>query len=355
MNSLTSKDLDALLDRQKEAWVGGARPRPEDLLTGSSFPNDSEVLLDLLYNEIVVREELGESPAPEEYVRRYPHLTEDIKLHFEVHAALHADLLSDTRRVRDAEWEGDPALGSPDGGPTLRDYEIIAPLGRGGMGVVYKARHRRLNRLVALKMFQPGRVPSPRELDRFQTEAEAIARLQHPNIVQIFEVGQSNGYPFLALELAEGDTLARKLQNLPFAPKEAATLVKTLALAVQHAHSRQIVHRDLKPANVLFSGDGTPKITDFGLAKMLEESDDSPRDATRTGEPMGTPRYMAPEQAAGRPDLIGPATDVYALGTLLYECLTGQVPFVSASVMATMGFASQVDCRPQSKGLTSIE
>jgi tetratricopeptide (TPR) repeat protein/tRNA A-37 threonylcarbamoyl transferase component Bud32 len=328
--------VDALLDRQKDAWTGGDRPRVEDLLADSSLSGEPEAFLDLLYNEIVLREELGEAPGLDEYVARYPQLADDLRLHFEVHAALHADLMIQTRRVEEAGTVEDEDSPLPDAGPALRDYEVLGRLGQGGMAVVYRARHRGLNRQVALKMFQPGRVPTARERDRFQTEAEAIARLQHPNIVQIFEVGQSQGLPFLALELAEGGTLARKLQNLPYAPKAAAELVRTLARAVQHAHENQIIHRDLKPANVLFARDGTPKITDFGLAKILEGDGDSPRDATRTGEPMGTPRYMAPEQAAGRPDQVGPATDVYALGTLLYECLTGQVPFVAPGVLATM-------------------
>src|SRR5262249_6832406 len=158
-------------------------------------------------------------------------------------------------------------------------------------------------------------------------------------IVQIFEIGERDQLPFLALELVEGGTLADRLQRFSFAPRAAAELIETLARAVHHAHEHGIIHRDLKPANVLFTAPlttdgrhsplsaGTPKLTDFGLAKVLEEGRDGPRDATRTGEPIGTPRYMSPEQAAGQNDRIGPTTDVYALGTLLYECLTGQVPF----------------------------
>jgi serine/threonine protein kinase/lipoprotein NlpI len=337
MRNLSANDLDALLDRQKAAWIAGERPRVEDLLTGSSFPNQPEAFLDLLYNEIVLREELGECPSVDEYVENYPQLADDLQLHFEIHAALQKDdLLNDTRLVRPDDAEGALDSTAMNAMATLRDYDVLAPLGRGGMGVVYRARHRRLNRPVALKMFQPGRLPSPRELDRFHVEAQAIARLQHPNIVQIFEVGQSRGLPFLALELAEGGTLAERLRDLPFKPIAAAELVRSLAGAIHHAHEQRIIHRDLKPANVLFAKDGTPKITDFGLAKMLEEPADGPHDATRTGEPMGTPRYMSPEQAAGRPDQIGPSTDVYALGTLLYECLTGQVPFMAASVVTTM-------------------
>jgi tetratricopeptide (TPR) repeat protein/tRNA A-37 threonylcarbamoyl transferase component Bud32 len=336
MRELASRDLDSLLDRQKQAWAAGQRPSVEELLAGLGLQHDADAFLDLLYNEVVLREEQGEHPAAEEYALRYPHLQDELRLHFEVHAALHEQLLGDTRRLQDAESVVELQVGAEEAGPTLPDYEIVGQLGLGGMGVVYKARHRRLRRLVALKMFQPGRIPSPRELVRFHTEAEAIARLQHPNIVQIFEVGQCEGLPYLALELAAGGTLARRLQDLPLAPRAAAELVETLARAIEHAHAQQIVHRDLKPANVLFAADGTPKITDFGLAKMLEEGADGERDATRTGEPIGTPRYMAPEQAAGCPDRIGPATDVYALGTILYECLTGRAPFVAPSAVATM-------------------
>ena len=328
--------LDSVLDRQSGSWLAGSRPSVEDLIDGSPLRNDPEAQLDLIYNEIVLREELGEEPSAEEYVRRYPNLREDLELHFEVHSAMADAVLGETHRLGGGITLTD-ADAAPDGAlPQPPDYELIHLLGRGGMGVVYKARHRRLRRHVAVKMFEPGRVPSPREVLRFRAEAEAIARLQHPNIVQIFEVGEWNKLPFLSLELAEGGTLAQRLQRFPFAPPAAAALVETLARAVHHAHGQHIVHRDLKPANVLFAADGTPKLTDFGLAKVLEGDADSPRDATRTGDPIGTPRYMSPEQAAGRHDAVGPATDVYGLGTLLYECLTGQVPFVASSVVETL-------------------
>ena len=330
------QNLDAILDRQKKAWLEGSRPAIDLLLRDSSLPNDSEILLDLIYNEIFLREELGECPAPADYVQRYPHLQKELDVHFEIHHALRENLLVETNRVHNPSSIAEDDSISWELGPKLTNYQILCELGRGGMGVVYKARHHRLKRLVALKMFQPGRLPSPRELARFCSEAETVARLQHPNIVQIFEVGQENGMPFLALELAEDGTLAQKLQELPFTPRASAQLLDTLAGAIHHAHEQHIIHRDLKPANVLFAGNGTPKITDFGLAKTLVEDADSPCDPTRSGEPIGTPRYMAPEQAAGQARQIGPATDVYALGNLLYECLTGQVPFVSASVVETM-------------------
>jgi tRNA A-37 threonylcarbamoyl transferase component Bud32/uncharacterized protein (DUF433 family) len=200
-------------------------------------------------------------------------------------------------------------------------YEVLSELGRGGMGVVYKARHVRLNRVVALKMILAGEHAGEEARSRFQTEAEAVARLQHPGIVQVFEVGEHDGHSFLALEFVEGGSLASRLSEEPWPPKEAAALVEKLARAVQAAHDKGIVHRDLKPENVLLTADGEPKVTDFGLAKKLEADG-----KTQTGAVMGTPSYMAPEQAAGRKD-IGPAADVYALGGVLYRLLVGRPAF----------------------------
>jgi tRNA A-37 threonylcarbamoyl transferase component Bud32 len=336
MNSVAQNMMDAALDQQKRAWISGRRPSVNDFLSDSSLPSEPDVLLDLIYNEIVVREELGEEPSIDEYIERYPHLNDDLRLHFEVHRAVQQDLLLNTQRLSEEESVPDLKSITAEIGPELKNYQILGELGQGGMGVVYKARHRKLKRLVALKMFHPGRRPKPRELTRFRSESEAIARLQHPNIVQIFEVGEDRGLPFLALELVEKGTLQQKLQDLPFVPRAAAELIETLARAIEHAHTNNVIHRDIKPANVLFANDGTPKITDFGLAKLLETDPDDPQDATRSGEPIGTPRYMSPEQTGMKSASIGPTTDIYALGTLLYECLTGQVPFVSSSVIETM-------------------
>ncbi len=328
--------LDPLLDRQSRSWLAGNRPSIEELLDPSPLCGDAEARLDLIYNEIVLREELGEVPAEAEYVRRYPSMGSEIALHFEIHGAIREPLLEETARLCEDETLSDAVPLPAQTLPELPDYEGLELLDRGGMGVVYRARHRRLRRRVALKMFETGRRPSPREILRFRTEAEAIARLQHPNIVQIFEVGEWNSLPFLALELAERGNLAQRLQQLPYAPRAAAELIETLARAVHHSHEHGIVHRDLKPANILFTSDGTPKLTDFGLAKVLRDDAGTSRDATRSGEAIGTPRYMSPEQAVGRLDLIGPASDVYGLGTLLYECTTGRVPFVAASVVETL-------------------
>jgi tRNA A-37 threonylcarbamoyl transferase component Bud32 len=211
-------------------------------------------------------------------------------------------------------------------------YEILSELGRGGMGVVYKARHLKLDRVVALKMILAGAHAGAQELARFRTEAEAVARLHHPNIVQIYEIGEEGGKPFLSLEYVEGGSLERKLNGTPLPPRAAAELVEKLARAVAAAHERGVIHRDLKPGNVLLAADGTPKVTDFGLAKKLDDL----AGATQSGAILGTPSYMAPEQAGGRSKEIGPAADVYALGAILYECLTGRPPFKAATALETI-------------------
>ena len=190
------------------------------------------------------------------------------------------------------------------------------------MGVVYKARQTGLNRLVALKMIIGGSQARDDHLARFRIEAEAVAQLRHPNIVQIYDIGEVDGMPFVSLELLEGGDLDDRLAGTPQPGMAAAELMATLARAVHAAHQARIVHRDLKPANVLLTADGVPKITDFGLAKRLESDDHQ----TQTGDIMGTPSYMAPEQALGRTKDVGPAADIYALGAILYECLDRPSP-----------------------------
>ena len=247
------------------------------------------------------------------------------------------------------------------------DYEILTEVGRGGMGVVYKARHRGLHRLAALKMVLAGEFASPAQEVRFRLEAELAARVQHPNIVQVYEIGTYQGRPFLALEWVEGGSLANRLDGKPWPPGEAASLLETLARAIHAAHVEGVVHRDLKPANILLAnprgtallsrpgglsdGSGEPshkelsdsshatrpadwtcKITDFGLARPIEGG----VTVTQSGFLVGTPGYMAPEQAGGTRALVGPATDIYALGVVLYQLLTGQLPFQGDSTLEVL-------------------
>jgi serine/threonine-protein kinase len=215
--------------------------------------------------------------------------------------------------------------------PEIPGYEFEAILGRGGMGVVFKARHLKLKRLVAVKMLLAGAHAGSEELARFRREAEAVAALRHPNIVQIHDAGEITGRPYFTMEFVEGGSLAPILPGQRQPPRHAAELVATLAAAVQFAHKSGFLHRDLKPGNVLLTAEGTPKITDFGLARSLHERPE----LTRTGIPLGTPSYMAPEQAQGKLSEIGPAVDVYALGAVLYEMLTGRPPFVGQSAVET--------------------
>jgi serine/threonine-protein kinase len=207
--------------------------------------------------------------------------------------------------------------------PRIPGYEVEAVLGRGGMGIVYKARDLRLHRLVALKMLLAGAYAGSAERERFVREAEAVAALRHANIVQVHGAGDHDGRPYFTMEYLEGGSLAQMLSGTPQPPRQAATLLATLAEAVQVAHQGGIVHRDLKPANILLTADGTPKIADFGLARHF----DGDQTLTLSGARVGTPSYMAPEQAIGKAHSIGPATDIYALGALLYEMLTGRPPF----------------------------
>lgn len=208
-------------------------------------------------------------------------------------------------------------------------YEVLEELGRGGMGIVYRARQLSLNRIVAVKMLL-GRSEST-QIDRFRVEAEAIGQLQHANIIQIFEIGEVDGSPYYTLEFCPNGSLAHRLNGKAIDNREAAELIRDIAIAMESAHQAGIVHRDLKPANVLMAADGRPKVSDFGIAKT--EGGDS---HTQTGAIIGTPSYMAPEQAGGLAKSVGPTADVYALGAILYECLTGRAPFVGQNPLETI-------------------
>lgn len=231
-----------------------------------------------------------------------------------------------------------PALsghsGAAFGLPSIPGYSILSELGRGGMGIVYKALELRLNRLVALKMILSGPLAGQPELARMRKEAEALARLRHPNVVQIYQVSEHESRPYLALEFCEGGSLADRLRRTPLPPRQAAHLLEPLARAVHAAHDCGILHRDLKPPNVLLTKEGVPKLTDFGLAKRLDGEQDGsvPGVHTPSGVVIGTPGYMAPEQAKGKAREAAPAIDIYGLGAILYELLTGRPPFIGETV-----------------------
>lgn len=314
----TQQRLDQACNAFEQAWLAGQQPRIEEFV-----PEDADLeLRSALLRELVLvdchyRAKAGEALANADYQLRFPELEMAQSTNF------------DSRP--DNQLSHEPAS-LPAG------YELVDELGRGGMGVVYLARQVRLDRLVALKMISRGSHAGPQERLRFQLEAEAVAALQHPHIVQLHEVGEVHGSPYLVLEYIAGGTLAEQIRGKPFSCAEAARIVSALARAVDYAHRRGVLHRDLKPANVLVGSDGVPRITDFGLAKRLHG--ELPRDAaagkTRTGEVLGTPSYMSPEQATGRTREIGPASDVYALGAILYEAITGSPPFKAETAVATL-------------------
>jgi tRNA A-37 threonylcarbamoyl transferase component Bud32 len=244
----------------------------------------------------------------------------------------------------------DYPVSTPAGQEIVPGYEILRELGRGGMGVVYKARQMSLQRVVALKMILTGAHARTRDLDRFRSEAQAVARLHHPNIVEIYEFGEHHDLPYYSLEFVEGGSLSRKIRGTPLLPLDAARLTEELARAIHYCHQRGILHRDLKPSNILLTADGIAKIGDFGLAKLIEGD----AGLTKSGMVMGTPSYMAPEQTQGRSRDIGPHTDTYALGAILYEMLTGRPPFKGDSVLETMEQVGSQEPVPPSRWHSSV-
>jgi serine/threonine protein kinase len=353
LSTAALRRVDDLCMRFEDLWRAGQRPRLEEFLSGTQEPEErAELLRELLQLERHYRQSLGEPLDGREYERRFP---EDIDLIRAVLAegktvapAVDPDATGPEAAAPAADTDGErvePRF------PSVPGYEILAELGRGGMGIVYQARHTALKRLVALKMILTGNYASREQLDRFQREAEALARLHHPNIIRIYEVSEVNGSPFFSLEFVEGGSLARHLGGTPQPPRHAAEFVAILARAMHAAHESGVIHRDLKPANILLGhkspaspatatwelseatlGSFEPKISDFGLAKQL----DSEADHTHTGAVLGTPSYMAPEQAEGRTKEVGPAADVYALAAILYELLTGRPPFKGANYRDTI-------------------
>lgn len=360
LDSIPTPSLDKLLADLRERYEQGDSARIEEYLARHpSLREQRELVIDLVYNEILLRVKGGETPALPEYQQRFPEFATELGRQFEVDELLKeiASQQSTAALARDESHRSRDSIRKATGSPAVPGYDVMEPLGRGGMGTVYKARQQKLNRLVALKTLRSGADASDQEVARFRTEAAVIARFQHPHIVQIFEVGEADGCLFLALELVEGGTLAGQLDGTPWPATRAAELIEALARAMDYSHSHGVIHRDLKPANVLLSAIGDrpsasesheimaegrlpnaerrtpiPKITDFGLAKELGNESGQ----TQTGAFMGTPSYAAPEQAWGQNRSITAQTDVYALGVILYELIVGRTPFRGMTVLETL-------------------
>jgi predicted Ser/Thr protein kinase len=280
----------------------------------------------------------GQAPDVEDVARRHPDLGDELRTLWA--AAQFADAFArpSPAPLPATQTANDPGPALPAGAlpRTFGDYELLEELGRGGMGIVYRARQRSLQRTVALKMIRAGEQAHPNDLARFQAEARAAAQLDHPHIVPVYDSGAHDGQAFFSMRLVEGQTLAALLARGPLQPFEAARHLATIARAVHHAHQKNILHRDLKPSNILLDRDGQPHITDFGLAKRVRTPGEAGSALTQSGALVGTPAYMAPEQVSPNWGTPGPATDVYALGVILYECLTGRPPFQAASPVDTL-------------------
>jgi hypothetical protein len=357
------------VERFAAAWQRGERP---DL--AAHLPEGEgrwTVLLQLIHIDLEHRLKAGEQARIESYLERFPELNADRPALLELIAAEYelrrrtepglsvgeylqrfpqpgaalAPLLAAFGSGPSCPTVDSPAPPAPALDlaplPLVPGYEILDEVGRGGMGMVYRARQVALNRLVALKLMRDGAHATAEERARFKREAEAVARLQHPHVVQIFEVGEAEGVPFFAMEFCSGGSLDKRLGGRPLPPRDAAALVEAMARAVHAVHLARVVHRDLKPANILFGADGRLKVTDFGLAKKLDEAGQ-----TQTGAVLGTPAYMAPEQAGGQGKEVGPATDVWALGALLYEALTGRAPFQGATIVEVLERVRTLDPVP---------
>jgi len=328
---------DSAADDVRRAVLAGRRDVVEEMLAKlPAAAADVEQALDLVYAEIAAREEAGESPVLFEYTTRFPDWAERIKRLFEVHEAFReTEVMGETDvSPTDSTFPGIEVAESVSAAQlplndsrTVGQYELLEEIGSGATGIVFRAQQAGLSRMVAVKILRPFGTDDARE--RFRAEAELTAQLQHPSIVQVHEVGTDAGCDFMSMELLDGGSLAATLGQTAYTPLAAADLVHILAAAVSAAHEQGIVHRDLKPGNILMANDGSPRISDFGLARHLSEA--AVRH-TRTGAILGTPGYMAPEQAHGSLHA-GSSADIYSLGAILYELLTGRPPYHGTSVV----------------------
>ncbi|MEZ6051559.1 MAG: serine/threonine-protein kinase [Planctomycetaceae bacterium] len=329
---------------------------------------DSDALIADLLQQLLEQARSGKEVDIRATCRIYPELELEIR---ELWATVMVaeDLASSPENfassaLASAPRDRGPTLGSLTQPRTVGDFELLAELGRGGMGIVYRAHQLSLNRPVAIKMILRGELASPADLARFRAEAEAVARLEHPHIVRVYDVGELDGQPYFSMQYVEGVTLAQKLMNGPLTPRDAANILAPICRAIAHAHRQGVLHRDLKPSNVLIDQEGRPYVTDFGLAKRVTPAEPSASIApkgssnreqnvpasisglTQSGAILGTPGYMAPEQAVGFRGEVRPTTDVYSLGAILYAMLTGRAPFQSASPVDTVLMVLEQDPPP---------
>ena len=393
--SLNGVDLEERLIAFELAWKSGMPPDIDGFVSPSSITNDSNTLdtrfqellelipLDLEYRwrapSSRLRGAFPPRPRLEDYLSRYPELIAAAGIPTELVGAEYrtrwiwgdrpkpveylarfpcqAERLTDEFSKIDDEITREYSCDEPDSNtqsqaahrfskeedlsrvPEIDGLEILGELGRGAMGIVYKAYDPKLGRIVALKTMAEGQFASEDQIERFRAEAQAIARLRHPNIIAINTIGEHENCPYLSLEFADGGSLAQRLAEKPMTSRDAAEIAETLALAVHFAHEAGIIHRDLKPSNVLLSASSIPKVSDFGLAKLL----DGDAGRTLSGQVMGSPSYMAPEQADGHSKQVGPTADTYALGAILYHALTGRPPFLGESVMETLKLVTSTE------------
>ncbi|MBC8354994.1 MAG: protein kinase [Planctomycetes bacterium] len=335
--------LDSVRKTQHASWTNGENVLVETLLEEHPALRREESRVELIYAEFCLREAIGDDVAPADYLSRFPDCFDRLQRLFEVHEALESESPHITRSLSTGAIDdvSTDAFATRALAPTeaielhsasrIADYELLEEVARGGMGVVYKAWQRGADRVVALKMILAGRFASEIEVQRFHIEAKAAARLDHVNIVPIFSVGEHEQHQYFSMAYIDGESLAHRVARGPLDPREASRLVRDIANGIHYAHQHGIAHRDLKPANILLTDEGVPKITDFGLAKRLES--DGP---TVTGDILGTPAYMAPENVDGNASQSEALGDVYSLGAILYCLLTGRPPFQAATVVETL-------------------